>query len=307
MEPAARGVYAAILTPFNANLEPDLGAFVNHGRWLLANGCDGLAPLGTTGEGNSLSLKQRMRIIETALTKLPIDRCIFGAGSCALADAVQLAREATKAGAAGVLMLPPFYYKEPSEDGLYNFYAAAIERVGNPRLRLYLYHFPQLSAVPITPALTRRLRQNFGDTIAGLKDSGSDWNYSAALLKEFPGFGVFSGSEQHLLNNLRAGGVGTISAAVNVTAPLAAPVYRHWQTPEADRLQAVLSAVRVLFQDHPLVAGLKETMALITGNPAWRNMLPPNVPLGPAESAALKAKLAELSAMQPAIAAARAA
>lgn len=307
MAEAPRGVYAAMLTPFNANLDPDLGAFVNHGRWLLANGCDGLAPLGTTGEGNSLSLKQRMRMIEAAMTKLPIDRCIFGAGSCALADAVQLAREATRAGAAGVLMLPPFYYKNPSEDGLYDFFAAAIERVGIPRLRLYLYHFPQLSTVSITPALIRRLRQAFGDAIAGLKDSGGDWNYSAALLKEFPGFAVFSGSEQYLLNNLRAGGVGTIAASVNVTAPLAAPVYRHWQTPEADRLQAALTAVRVLFQDYPLISGLKETMALITGNPAWRAMLPPNEPLGPAESAALKAKLAELSAMQPVIAAARAA
>jgi 4-hydroxy-tetrahydrodipicolinate synthase len=307
MAEAPRGVYAAILTPFNANLEPDLGAFVNHGRWLLANGCDGLAPLGTTGEANSLSLKQRMRVIETTLTKLPIGRCIIGAGSCALADAVQLAREATSAGAAGVLMLPPFYYKNPSEDGLYGFYAAAIERVADPRLRVYLYHFPQLSAVPTTPGLIRRLKRAFGDTVAGLKDSGGDWNFSAALLKEFPGFGVFSGSEQYLLNNLRAGGVGTISASVNVTAPLAQPVYRDWQKPEADALQAALTAVRVLFQDYPLIAGLKETMALITGNPAWRTMLPPNVPLGPAYAAKLKAKLAELPAMQPVIAAARAA
>jgi 4-hydroxy-tetrahydrodipicolinate synthase len=307
MADAPRGVYAAILTPFNANLDPDLGAFVNHGRWLLANGCDGLAPLGTTGEANSLSLKQRMRIIETTLTKLPIGRCIVGAGSCALADAVQLAREATSAGAAGVLMLPPFYYKAPSEDGLYGFYAAAIERVADPRLRVYLYHFPQLSAVPITPALIRRLKRAFGDTVAGLKDSGGDWNFSAALLKEFPGFGVFSGSEQYLLNNLCAGGVGTISASVNVTAPLAQPVYRHWQTADADTLQAALTAVRVLFQDYPLIAGLKETMALITGNPAWRAMLPPNVALGPADAAKLKVKLAELPAMQPVIAAARAA
>ncbi|MDE2227433.1 MAG: dihydrodipicolinate synthase family protein [Alphaproteobacteria bacterium] len=302
-----RGVYAAILTPLTANFEPDLGAFVAHGQWLLANGCDGLAPLGTTGEANSLSLKQRMRIIEATLTKLPIERCIVGAGSCALADAVQLAREATRAGAGGVLMLPPFYYKNLSEDGLYNFFAAVVERIADPRLRLYLYHFPQLSAVPITPALIRRLRNAFGDTIAGLKDSGGDWNFSAALLKEFPGFGVFSGSEQYLLNNLRAGGVGTISASVNVTAPLAQPVYRHWQNTEADDLQATLTAVRVLFQDYPLVPALKETMALVTGNPVWHTLLPPNAPLGPAQAAALKAKLAALPAMQPVIAAARAA
>ncbi len=233
-----RGVYAAILTPFNANLEPDLGAFVNHARWLLANGCDGL---------------------------------------------------------------------EPSEDGLFAFFAAVIERVADRRLRLYLYHFPQLSTVPMTSSLIRRLQREFGDTIAGLKDSGGDWGYSAALLKEFPGFAVFSGSEQYLLDNLRAGGVGTISASVNVTAPLAHPVFRHWRTPKAESLQARLTAVRVLFQHYPLISGLKETLALISGNAAWRAMLPPNVPLGAADAAALKAQLAELPAMQPVIAAARAA
>ena len=207
--------------PDPRSYEPDLKGFVAHARWLLANGCDGLAPLGTTGEANSLSLGQRMKIIEMVATELPAGKCIIGAGACALADAVHLTREIVRMGAAGALILPPFYYKSPGEDGLYGFFSEVIERVGDARLRLYLYHFPQLSAVPITLTLIERLKKTHGDAIAGLKDSGGDWNYSDALLKALPGFGVFSGSEQYLLNNLRAGGVGTISASVNVTAPLA--------------------------------------------------------------------------------------
>jgi 4-hydroxy-tetrahydrodipicolinate synthase len=307
LPPAPRGVFAAVLTPLTRDLEPDLKAFAAHARWLLAHGCDGLAPLGTTGEANSLSLGQRMKIIETAATELPVEKCVIGSGACALADAVHLTREIVRAGAAGALILPPFYYKSPGEDGLYAFFSEVIERVGDAQLRLYLYHFPQLSAVPIQLPLIERLKKSYGDVVAGLKDSGGDWSYSATLLKALPGFGVFSGSEQYLLNNLRAGGVGTISASVNVTAPLAQPVNRAWRTPEAEALQKTLTAARVLFQDYPLVAALKETMALISGNPEWRNILPPNAPLSKDQRAEIEARLKQLPAMRPVMESLRAA
>jgi 4-hydroxy-tetrahydrodipicolinate synthase len=302
-----RGVFAAALTPLTRDLEPDLKGFVAHARWLLANGCDGLAPLGTTGEANSLSLGQRLKIIETVESALPAGKCIIGSGACALADAVHLTREILRMGAAGALILPPFYYKSPGEDGLYGFFSEVIERVGDAGLRLYLYHFPQLSAVPITLTLIERLKKRYGDVIAGLKDSGGDWAYSDALLKALPGFGVFSGSEQYLLNNLRAGGVGTISASVNVTAPLAQAVFRAWQKPEADALQKTLTAARVLFQDYPLVAALKETMALISGNDEWRNILPPNMPLSKEQRAEIESRLGKIPAMRPVMESLRAA
>src|SRR5580658_6007962 len=227
---AMRGVYAAVLTPFSETLEPDLDRFVAHGKWLLANGCDGLAPLGTTGEANSLSLAQRLALVEaTAGAGLPMGKFIFGAGSCALADAVTLTKAIVAAGGGGALLLPPFYYKNPSEDGLYAFFSEVVERIGDARLKLYLYHFPQLSTVPITVPLVARLKRAYGDTIAGVKDSSGDWQVSATFLREFPGFDVFSGSEEFLLANLRAGGVGCISASTNVTAPLARPVYAAWR------------------------------------------------------------------------------
>ena len=182
-----RGVYAAVLTPFGEDLEPNAEAYVAHCRWLLANGCDGLAPLGTTGEANSLSVAQRLGLIEAgAAAGLPMERCIIGTGSAALADAVTVTKAALEAGSTGALLLPPFYYKNPSEDGLFAFFSEVIQRVGDGRLRLYLYHFPQMSAVPVTPALIARLKAAYGDVIAGVKDSSGDWSYTATLLEEIP-------------------------------------------------------------------------------------------------------------------------
>ena len=299
-ETQPRGVYAAVLTPFTAALEPDRARFVRHCKWLLANGCDGLAPLGTTGEANSLSVAQRLALVEAAAAGgVPMANCIIGTGSCALADAVQVTKAVVAAGAGGALLLPPFYYKNPSEDGLFAFFSAVIERVGDARLKLYLYHFPQLSAVPITLSLVARLKRAYGDTIAGLKDSSGDWQVSAAFLSEFPGFGVFSGSEEFLLPNLRAGGVGCISASTNVTAPLARPVYLAWRNAEAEGLQRGLTEVRLVLQSYPLQAALKEVMAAVTGDESWRVLLPPNRPLAPDARAELARRLAALPQMQP--------
>lgn len=310
LEPAAqlRGVYAAVLTPLTAALEPNFKPFIAHCRWLLANGCDGLAPLGTTGEANSLSLAQRLALIEAAAAAgLPMAKFIIGGGSCALADAVTLTRGIIGCGGGGALLLPPFYYKNPSEDGLFAFFSEVIQRVGDGRLRLYLYNFPQLSTVPITIPLIARLKSAYGETVAGLKDSSGDWSNTAAVLKEFPGFGVFSGSEEFLLDNLRAGGVGAISATTNVTAPLAQPVAAAWRTEKAVALQKSLTEVRLLLQSYPAQAALKEVVARLTGDAQWRTILPPNTPLSAAQRSALAQKLEALPQMRAVLSAARAA
>jgi 4-hydroxy-tetrahydrodipicolinate synthase len=295
-----RGVFAAMLTPLTQRLEPDTSLFVAHCQWLLDRGCDGLVPIGTTGEGNSLSLKQRLTLIEAAArSEIPMARFIIGTGSCALAEAVELTRAAVGAGAAGVLVLPPFYYKGPSEDGLLRFYLEVIERVNDSRLRIYLYHYPALSTVPITPALIERLLAAYPQIIAGLKDSSGDWSYSAKLLEAFPGFGVFSGNEGFLLANLRAGGVGCIAANVNITAPLAQAVYRAWRETQAEGLQKELDETRLVLEKYPIPAGLKHLMSLITGNPGWIHILPPNQPLTAQQGRELRAGLAALPRMKP--------
>jgi 4-hydroxy-tetrahydrodipicolinate synthase len=294
-----RGIFAAVLTPLTRSLEPDTAMFVAHCRWLLEQGCDGLVPIGTTGEANSLSLSQRLTLIEAcAGSGIAMERFIVGTGSCALADAVELTRAAVAAGAAATLVLPPFYYKEPSQEGLFRFYSELIERVGDRRLQVYLYHFPQLSTVPIMPSLIARLLAAYPAAVAGLKDSSGDWSYSARLLEEFPEFGVFTGTEGLLLANLRAGGAGCIAANVNVTAPLARAVYLGWRGDQADRLQKELDETRLALQDCPLPAALKHVMAAITGNPEWNNILPPNQLFAAEDGRALIARLAALPRMK---------
>ncbi|MGO9056738.1 MAG: dihydrodipicolinate synthase family protein [Candidatus Binataceae bacterium] len=295
-----RGIFAAVLTPLTPTLEPDPSLFVAHCRWLIDHGCDGLVPLGTTGEGNSLSVRQRLLLIQVcAQARIPAARFIVGTGSCALADAVEVTRAAVAADAAGVLVLPPFYYKEPSEDGLFAFYSELIARVGDARLRLYLYHYPQLSTVPITPALIGRLTAEYPSTIAGLKDSSGDWSYSARLIKEFPRLGIFSGNEEHLLTNLRAGGAGCISANVNVSGLLAQAVYRAWREGQgAEAAQKELDDVRIVLQDYPIPAALKHLMSAITGNPGWNTLLPPNRALSAEQTRKLMAQLSALPGMK---------
>jgi 4-hydroxy-tetrahydrodipicolinate synthase len=296
------GVFAAALTPLTQALEPDAKAFVAHCRWLLAHGCDGLAPLGTTGEANSLSVAQRLAIIDTlSQADLPMDRMIVGTGSCALADAVALSRAANQAGVAGVLLLPPFYYKNPTEDGLFAFFSEVVQRVGDRRLRIYLYHFPALSTVPITLALVARLMVAYPGSFAGIKDSTGDWSVTSAFIKEFPGWGVFTGTESLLLPTLRAGGVGCISATANVSAHLAQAVFADWRSDQAEARQELATAVRQVLSSYPAQAALKQIAASIHRDPGWLNILAPNRPLNAEQAEELLRRLAAYDEMRAVI------
>lgn len=287
------GVLAASLTPMTAAGSPDHKMAVGHIRWLLKNGCDGVAPLGTTGEANSISLADRMALIEAiAAAGIPADRVIVGTGNCALGDTVALTRCALQAGYANALVLPPFYYKGVTDDGLYAYFSALIERVGDAKFRLYLYHFPQMSAVPVSAALIGRLRAAFGDVVAGLKDSSGDWANTQHLIDSFPDFRVYSGSEQYLADNVAAGGVGCISATVNVTAPLAAQVLRADPAKRAP-LQAELTAIRLALQGFPTIPAQKRLLEWHTGNAAWRHVQPPLLPLTEAMAADMRRKIAD--------------
>ncbi len=290
--PIEAGVLAAVLTPLNEDLSPDFPNFVAHCRNLLAAGCDGLAVLGTTSEANSFSVDERIVLLE-ALSEAGVAgaRLIPGTGCCAIPDTVRLTKRAVELGAAGVLMLPPFYYKGVSEDGLYAAYSETIERVGDARLRVYLYHIPQNTGVPITPGLIGRLIKAYPETVVGMKDSAGKLDNMVANCRAFPGFRVFSGSDGFLLDLLRAGGTGCITAGNNIAAARAAKVYANWQGPDADALQADYFAVRQVVDRFPLIEALKEAMAHLTGRAGWRRLRPPLMPLPPADGARLAAAL----------------
>lgn len=287
-----RGVFAASLTPMNADLSPDIGRVVAHSQWLLANGCDGVAPLGTTGEANSLTIAERLNILD-AFGKAGItgNRIIAGVGCCAIDDTVTLVRKALEIGAGGVLMLPPFYYKGPSEDGLFRAFSETIGRIGDERLRVYLYNFPQQVGFELPISLMKRLTEAFPGIVVGSKDSSGDRPRMERTLDEIPGFQLLPGSEEFLLAGLRKGGVGCISATVNISAPNAQAVYANWQGPDADGLQTHLTRLRKAFEGTPAIAAMKAYLAHQTGDAAWAHVRPPFLELSSAAIAGVIDKL----------------
>src|SRR5215831_8274415 len=289
------GVLVPVLTPFTATGEPDAGRFVAFCRWLLDQGADGLAIFGTTSEANSMSAGERMSLLDQLIAAgIPAQKLMPGAGACSITEAATLIRHAVGHGCGGVLMLPPFYYKGMDDDGLFAFFAGVIDRVASQALRMYLYHIPPQTVLGLSLDLVGRLIAVYPQTVVGLKDSSGDWNNTAALLERFPGFAVFPGSEVFLLDALRKGGAGCITASGNVNVSGIHKLYQNWQAPQADALQAEITTLRKALQAYPMVPALKRIVAHFHDDPDWAAVRPPLVPLDPAQSSALVADLAKL-------------
>jgi 4-hydroxy-tetrahydrodipicolinate synthase len=274
-----RGVLAPVLTPFDRDLSPDPKRFVAFCRVLGQLGI-GLAPFGTTSEGNSLSVDEKIVMLDAlAAGGIDMARVMPGTGACALSDTVRLSAHAVRLGCGGVLMLPPFYYKGVTDEGVFRAYAAVIDRIADPRLRVYLYHFPRQSQVPLSLPLIERLLKAYPGIVVGIKDSSGEFANMEAMRKAFPGFDIFTGSEAHALKLLRAGGAGIISANANVNGAAMVELVKRWRDPDAEGLQDCLTAFRVAMQDFPLIAALKALVARATGDQAWRLTRPPLVDL----------------------------
>ena len=285
MKPARiEGVLSPVITPFKRDLSPDKDRFVKHCRWLMKSGYAGLAVFGTNSEANSMSVEEKLELLD-ALVKggVPAAALMPGTGHCALTDSVRMTREAVRLGCGGVLMLPPFYDKGVSDEGLYRNFSEIIERVGDDRLRLYLYHIPPVSNVAITLELIERLLTRYPGIVAGAKDSSGDWSNTKAMLDRFKdrGFDVFPGSEVFLLDGLRAGGKGCITATGNVNPGPIAEVFRNWRGPDADKLQAGINVTRKILQKVPMIPALKAVTAHFGNDPEWRTVRPPLVELAP--------------------------
>ena len=279
------GVLVPVLTPFRRDLEPDRERFVALCRWLIDEGANGLAVFGTTSEANSMSLSERKGLIEHLVDNGIAPHLLMpGTGACAVPDAVDLTSHAVKLGCGGVLLLPPFYYKNQSDDGFFAYFSAVIERVGDPRLKVYLYHFPQMSAAPITPALIARLRQRYPDTIAGLKDSSGEWEATKRLAAEFPEMAIFPSTESRLNEGLALGMAGCISATANIQPRAIRTFIDSHGTPDAAAWDTRICTVRAILERYPTVASLKALLARDTGHADWAITRPPLTPL-PADAA----------------------
>src|SRR6266487_3630271 len=311
-----RGVLAPVVTPFKSDLSPDSQRLIAHCRWLLSQNC-GLAVFGTNSEANSLSMEERAMLLEE-LVAAGVDpsRMMPGTGCCSITETVKLTAQAVGHGCAGVLMLTPFYYKEVSEEGLYRYFSEVVQRVGDARLKIYLYHIPPVAIVGITPKLVERLLKSYANAIAGMKDSSGDWSNTKTFLDAFAirtaraarTFDVFVGSESFLLANMRNGGAGTISATANVNPAAIHELYREWNTADdtdyADQQQSKLNVVRAVFSSRKfpsMIAALKQAIAIYADDPAWRTVRPPLVELTPEQAKTLTAELKAIGFTMPGV------
>src|SRR5205823_10371412 len=315
MSPRTRGVLAPVVTPFQADFAPDSQRFIAHCKWLLSQNC-GLAVFGTNSEANSLSMEERTMLLdELVAARVDPSRMMPGTGCCSITETVKLTAQAVEYGCAGVLMLPPCYYEDVSEEGLYRYFSEVVQRVGDARLKIYLYHIPPVAVVGITTGLVERLLAAYPNAIAGIKDSSGDWNNTKTFLDAFvtasparTGFDVFVGSEFFLLANMRNGGVGTISATANINPAAIRKLYGDWVRsrtgdsgmPQADLddQQQRLNVVRQVFSNRKfpsMIVALKQAIAIYAGDPAWARARPPLVELTPEQAKTLSAELKAIS------------
>jgi 4-hydroxy-tetrahydrodipicolinate synthase len=291
-----RGILAPALTAVTDNFQIDQERTIAHYAWLLENGCDGVLVFGTTSEANSFSVAERQRLLEQAVEAgIKPARLLVGTGCCAFADSIELTRHAVQIGCAGVLMLPPFYYKQLSEDGLFRYFASLIERVANNSWRLFLYHIPPIAIVPFSFSLIEKLIAHYPEIVAGIKDSSGDWEHTKELIERFarPGFGVFPGNESTLVAALRMGAAGCIPGTANVYPQLLQTIFSARQTAEAEEHQSVVSKYRQVILGYPLIPALKALISRMRMDLAWKNVQPPLSPLPESE---LEGLLEELTA-----------
>ena len=282
------GVLCPVITPFDSSLDPDADRLIRQCRWLLSQNV-GLAVFGTNSEANSMSTEEKIELLDR-LVEGGVDtrRMMPGTGCCALTDNVKLTAHAAKLGCAGTLMLPPFYYKGVSDDGIYAAIAETIQRVGSDALRVYLYHIPPIAQVGFSVDLIERLITDYPNTVVGIKDSSGDWdNTNSMLERKWDDFRVFVGSETFLLANMRNGGVGCISATANINPAAIDRLYRTWRRDDADDQQAELNDIRDAVIAYPMIPALKATVAEFAGDEQWRAVRPPLVQLTTAQSSEL--------------------
>lgn len=267
-----RGVIAAIATPVTSAGKPDCARLISRAGHLLSNGCDGLNLLGTTGEATSFSLAERLGLME-AVSKsgLPLDRFMVGTGAASTSDAAELTRAAAQFGFAGALLLPPFYYKSISADGISRYVERVLNTADSQVVPLYLYNFPALSGVQYSVSTVSLLLARFGARIAGLKDSSGDISYAERIAHLSATLRVFPSNEGVLLRARAGDFAGCISATANLNAPHCAAAYHEGNEAALERA----SAARAMFTGLPLVASLKAVLARVTGDEEWADLVPP--------------------------------
>lgn len=281
-----KGIIAAVPTPVDEEGAPLRDPFLAHCQWLLDNGCDGLNILGSTGEANCFDTDARKKIMTWAAKGLDTSKLMVGTGTPSLAETIKLTRHADQAGYGTALVLPPYYYKPASIEGLHRWYAALHHALGAARIGIYFYNFPQMTGLNLPIPVIEQLQRDFPDRFTGIKDSSGDLTYCRDLAARLPEFRVFPSSETSLSEAAASGFAGCISATANQTAPLCAQLWQGRSTPDSGLLDRV-EKLRAAISRQPLVPSVKYLVGRRTGDNRWANVLPPFVPLTDHQAAAL--------------------
>ena len=292
-EKRIRGLLAPLLTPFEDDLAIATDLYVEHARRLLSQGCGGLVPFGTTGEALSVGIDERIAAVRS-LVDGGVDPAsmIPGTGVSNLDDTARLSRACLDLGCNAVLVLPPFYFKAVSDAGLYEYFARLVDAIGDDA-RIVLYHIPPIAVVGISPDLAARLHTNFPQQIVGIKDSSGDWDNTRALL-EIEGLTVYPGSELTLMDALKLGAPGCISATANVNAAAIAEVAAAFFSGDvnlAGHLHEPVREFRRCLQEYAPIPAQKRLIALASGDERWAKVRPPLRPMSIGEGRDLAEKL----------------
>jgi 4-hydroxy-tetrahydrodipicolinate synthase len=286
---ALRGVIVPLLTPFNDDLSIAGDLYVEHAHRLFAQGCAGIAPFGTTGEALSVGIDERIAAIRSLVDSgIDPERIIAGTGLSNVADTARLSRACLDLGCAGVMTLPPFYYKAVTEEGLYRYFERLLAAIGSDA-RVYLYHIPPIAIVGIPPGLAARLHAAFPDNFVGIKDSSGDWSNTEALL-EIEGLVVYPGSEMPLIDALELGAPGCISATANLNAHAIAEVVNLYDSADlsaAQEAHAIVKRFRKALEQHGPIPAQKRLLAIASGDARWANVRPPLLPMAEQDGLAL--------------------
>ena len=287
------GVWPALLTPLDAQLNIDIPTFARHACKLLEAGCTGVTPFGTTGEGPSFTVAERRAAVYGLIAGgVAAGRILVSTSCSALPDVVALTRHAVEVGTFGCLMLPPFFLKGVPDPGVIDAYRWVIDQVDDPRLRIMLYHIPQVSGVGLSHHVVQTLKGLYPATIMGIKDSGCKREDSLAYARAFmPPMQVWVGNEPDLQVMAAQGTRGAVSGVANV---LPRRVARMVAQPEGPQANADLQRVKAfidLLGGYGMTAAFKGTLSILSNVAGWRRVRPPLVALSDAEFDTLRAQL----------------
>ena len=274
------GVFSAALTPIKQDLSINQDLYLRHCQYLMRQGHDGIAIFGTTGEANSFSIQEKKNNLEYLLSnRIDPKILIPGTGSSSLKDAIDMTKHAVDHKVRAVLLLPPFYYKNVSEEGIVNYYRYIIEGVGKNDMHYILYHIPQNSYVPISFKIIEILLKLYPNNVIGLKDSAGDTDRMLKIIKYFNNFAVFCGHDSLALNVCKRGGAGAITAGTNVCGKLLSFIIKNYKKENEIRnfaeMQKLLQQIRQVITSHEPISLMKSYFSIVDNIPEWNNVLPP--------------------------------